>query len=371
MPPGTATPIAFVAAEPGGPDGSCELRSLATALPSGWRPVLWPSAAPGALSARAMAAARAMRAAGVGLLHIDAAAAAPPFVAAARWLGRPCVVRVAGVLARGGLPRWGLALSDAVVFDTEAARDAAGWRTGWVVPRGVDPPAAIDTEAARRALGALPGEVIVAQLGPLAPLQGCDLALEAVAILRRRSLPVRLALVGDDRQWEGRYRDVLRSLAMGLGMNDQLTIVGEHPAGASLLRGADVLVCPARAGSDLRGIPAALAAAVPVVATRVGAAAEWVHEGQEGLLIAPEDPGELVGALQRLVLDASLRRELGARGAQRASAEFSWEACARRMAALYRAVCTPYLQADAPVGPRTPPPRRPPPWSGDTPGETR
>ena len=61
----------------------------------------------------------------------------------------------------------------------------------------------------------------------------------------------------------------------------------------------------------------AMVAGVPVVATRAGAIPEMVADGVTGLLVAPDDD-ELASALERLLGDDALRREMGAAGRERA-----------------------------------------------------
>jgi len=66
----------------------------------------------------------------------------------------------------------------------------------------------------------------------------------------------------------------------------------------------------------------AMAAGLPIVATRVGTIPEIVADGGEGLLIPPRDRGALTSALIRLLLDPQLRATMGARGRARVQAEF-------------------------------------------------
>jgi glycosyltransferase involved in cell wall biosynthesis len=69
------------------------------------------------------------------------------------------------------------------------------------------------------------------------------------------------------------------------------------------------------------GIPVALVEAMsyglPVVATRTGGTVELVLPGT-GLLVPPEDPAALAGALQTLLQDGILREKMGSRGRLRA-----------------------------------------------------
>jgi glycosyltransferase involved in cell wall biosynthesis len=79
------------------------------------------------------------------------------------------------------------------------------------------------------------------------------------------------------------------------------------------LRAADIVVVPSR--REPLGLAAveALACATPVIASNVGGLREVVRDGENGLLVPPEDPDALAAALGRL-LDPELRARLGDAG---------------------------------------------------------
>lgn len=85
---------------------------------------------------------------------------------------------------------------------------------------------------------------------------------------------------------------------------------------------ADIFCLPSHLENQPVVVIEALAAGLPVVATRVGVVDEMVADGEEGFLIAPEDRAGLVAALLRLVADPALRSAMGARGRARAGREF-------------------------------------------------
>jgi glycogen synthase len=96
----------------------------------------------------------------------------------------------------------------------------------------------------------------------------------------------------------------------------------------------------------------AMACQVPVVASAVGGIPEVVVDGETGVLVPvelggdgggePRDPAgfarDLARALTAIVADPDLRRSMGVKGRERAEAQFSWAAVARRTLALYREV---------------------------------
>ena len=77
----------------------------------------------------------------------------------------------------------------------------------------------------------------------------------------------------------------------------------------------------------------AMAAGVPVVASRAGALPEVL--GEDAVAVEPGDVDGLAGALARVLQDGALRAELSERGRRRAG-RFSWTRCAAGLAELYR-----------------------------------
>jgi glycosyltransferase involved in cell wall biosynthesis len=153
------------------------------------------------------------------------------------------------------------------------------------------------------------GEVRMVFLGRLGERKGVPTLLAASARLAGRWS---LTLAGDG--------DVAgtEALARELGVDGCTTIhgwVGPEERDA-LLRDSDVFVLP----SKHEGLPAALLEAMSfglaVVTTPVGGIPEVVESEVNGLLVAPGDDGALAMALQRLVDDEALRKQLAERGRQ-------------------------------------------------------
>ena len=102
-----------------------------------------------------------------------------------------------------------------------------------------------------------------------------------------------------------------------------------------LLSHATVFACPSL--YEPLGIVnlEAMACGTAVVASAVGGIPEVVSDGETGLLVPPDDPGALAGALNALIADPARATALGRAGRERAVAEFGWRAVAAQTAALY------------------------------------
>jgi glycosyltransferase involved in cell wall biosynthesis len=167
------------------------------------------------------------------------------------------------------------------------------------------------------------------------PMKGLVPLLEAIAKLRVERA-VELYVIGKPKK-NGR---VARTLDR-LGLNDIVTTVSgvTDEELARLYGEAEVAIVPSLyEGFSLPAIEA-MSCAVPVVATTGGALPEVVGtSGETGLLVEPNNPDALVGAIRTLLDDPTLRATFGARGRERVMERFTWEVTARGTAACYDAI---------------------------------
>jgi glycosyltransferase involved in cell wall biosynthesis len=202
-----------------------------------------------------------------------------------------------------------------------------------VVPSGVEAerftPSPERRAAARARYATPPAATVLAVVGALETRKGHDVLLRAVARLADPTIVVWCA--GD-----GAERAALEAQRGALGLADRVRFLGRVDDVAELLAGADVCVMPSR--HEGLGVAAleAMAAGLPVVASRVGGLPEAIVDGETGCLVPPDDADALAGALARLVADRELRCALGAAGAARARARFSMDAMAAGTLAVYR-----------------------------------
>jgi hypothetical protein len=105
----------------------------------------------------------------------------------------------------------------------------------------------------------------------------------------------------------------------------------------ALLAAADIVVLPARYESFGLVAVEAMMFGKPVVSTWAGGIPEVVEDGVTGLLVPPDAPEALAGALRRLIADAGLRHRLGAAGRERYVARFTDDAMAEHWVVAVRA----------------------------------
>jgi glycosyltransferase involved in cell wall biosynthesis len=121
-----------------------------------------------------------------------------------------------------------------------------------------------------------------------------------------------------------------------LGLEEVVDLAGERDDVPAILASSHVFVLSSRSEALPVSILEAMAAGLPVVASRTGGVPELVVDGQTGVLVPAGDPSALAAALQRLVDDPALRAGLGAAGRARVEEQFRLESFLQAHVDLYR-----------------------------------
>jgi glycosyltransferase involved in cell wall biosynthesis len=152
-------------------------------------------------------------------------------------------------------------------------------------------------------------------VGRLRIRKGVEVLLAALDLLRRQGGAPTLAIAGD-----GEHRAALEAAAAHRGLDaSAVRFLGRADAARvrALLAAARALVVP----STYEGMPLvileAMAAGLPVIASRVSGIPEVVVDGETGWLVPPEDPEALAAALAELLADPGEARRRGAAGRRR------------------------------------------------------
>lgn len=200
-----------------------------------------------------------------------------------------------------------------------------------VVPDGVADPGLPDPalrRARRAALGVADHEVLVVSSAPMRRGEGHELLLDALEALPD-ALPLAVALAGDGplRPWLESRVDAVPDL------ESRVRFVHRHQDPAGLLAAADLVVHTARSGAAPTALLRAMAAGVPVVATRVGGIPEIVTPAT-GVLVPLRAPA-LVDALVGLTEDTARRERMAAAARARFLTEYDANGWARRLRQVY------------------------------------
>jgi len=178
-------------------------------------------------------------------------------------------------------------------------------------------------------LGLEVGRQTVIWVGRLDPVKRVDVLLRALRGLADERA-VQLLIVGD-----GPERGRLEGLVGQLSLAERVCFCGMRQDVAALLGAADVFVQP----SEWEGLPLAaleaMAAGLPVVASRTAGLVDVVADQVTGLLTPVGDAQALGAALGKVLDDAGWARRLGQAGRERVREQFSLEAMVARHVDLY------------------------------------
>ncbi len=198
-------------------------------------------------------------------------------------------------------------------------------------PDTLPPP--VGQRVARRKLD-IDARYVLLTIGRLVPRKGIDMVIRSLPeiLSRAHDLLYLVAGGGDDL---GR----LRRLTEDVGCTDHVRFDGvfEDDLLAEYYCAADLFVMPARhiPGKDVEGFGIVYVEAghygLPVIGGNAGGVPDVVIDGHTGLLVNPESPPEIAGAILRLLGDPALSTRLGTAGQRRAHNELTWDAVAERI----------------------------------------
>jgi glycosyltransferase involved in cell wall biosynthesis len=162
------------------------------------------------------------------------------------------------------------------------------------------------------------------------PQKGHRTLLDAVPSVLAREPQARFAWVGT-----GPLEATMHEMVRKQGLDRHVLLLGQRDDVPDFMAAADLFALP----SLFEGLPLAvleaMAAALPVVASRVCGTEEAVQDGVTGLLVEPGNPEALAFCLSELLSKPQWAAQLGARGRERVEQAFSLSRVTRETLALY------------------------------------
>lgn len=225
-----------------------------------------------------------------------------------------------------------VAASDRLVCVSEAVA-AHGLRMGARPDRVSVQLNAVDSETFRPPREERDGPPRMVFVGRLIQNKGPQYLVEALPAVLGRHPEATVCFAGD-----GPMRASLEARCRELGIEGAVQFPGTRSDVPEVLRECDLFVRP----SLMEGLPLttleAMASGLPAVVTPVGGTPEVVEDGVTGLLVPPRDVPALAAALERLLADRALRREMGTTGRSRVERDFGWDRVVQQSLALYEHV---------------------------------
>lgn len=207
-----------------------------------------------------------------------------------------------------------------------------------VVYDGVEIPALPSSSArrlAREQWGVGASDTLFGCVGYLLPEKGQELLIRAWPAVREHFPTCHLLLAGD-----GPCRGQLMRLSRQLGVERAVRFTGFVEDVAQVYSALDGFLFPSLAEPLGSSLLAAMAHGLPVVALARGGVPEVVEDGRTGLLVPDPDAHAIAAAVTRLLTDAQLAAQLGARAREWIQWHFTTDHMVERTLDAYSRVCS-------------------------------
>lgn len=188
----------------------------------------------------------------------------------------------------------------------------------------------LDRAAARRALGIPRRSVELGWAGRLSREKGADVLIDALLHLEDSSF--RLSVLGD-----GAERERLRRRVERLGLEPRVRWHGAVPEAGTLFAAFDVFILSSRNEGTPVALLEAMAARVPIVATRVGGVPDMLSD-REAMLVEPGAAQALAGAIEHALGDPAAARTRAAAAYRLLATRFAEDPWLDRYESIYERV---------------------------------
>ena len=153
-------------------------------------------------------------------------------------------------------------------------------------------------------------ENIIVAVGSLVENKGQKILIDAMHMLLKEGLSLKLILIGD-----GPMRGFLEEYVKKLNLTSYVKLTGQLSDPLQIIDQADLFIMPSvyREGLPL-ALLEAMSCGTAVVASKIGGIPEAVHENENGILVPPADPYSLKRAIKFLIQNPVERKKMGERG---------------------------------------------------------
>lgn len=200
-----------------------------------------------------------------------------------------------------------------------------------VTPFGID----VDVFKPKKVKGLFnPDDIVIGTIKDLEDVYGIEYLIKAFKILKDKyvDLPLKLLIVGG-----GSQESYLKILAKELNVQHDTIFTGkvDYDKISDYHNMLSIYVAVSKSESFGVAILEACACEKPVIVSAVGGLPEVVKNNVTGLVVKPQNPEEAARAIEKLVLDQSLRVKMGIAGRTRVQKLYNWDVNVKQMINIY------------------------------------
>lgn len=180
-------------------------------------------------------------------------------------------------------------------------------------------------------------DIIIGAIKTFEKVYGLEYLIEAFALVVDKfpEIPLKLVLVG-----KGSCENEYRNLSKKNEIENKIIFTGyvNHAEIADYYNNLDIFVIPSVRESFGVSVLEASACGLPVIATNTGGLPEVVINNVTGILVPVQDVNAIADALEKLIVDKSMRESFGNSGRQFVVEQYSWNNCLEKMINSYHRI---------------------------------
>jgi glycosyltransferase involved in cell wall biosynthesis len=161
-------------------------------------------------------------------------------------------------------------------------------------------------------------------------VKGHSTLIEAARRICAKFPDLKFVLIGD-----GEKRPEFEAKVSELGLQSNFLFMGSRQNVAEILACSDIAVLPSQAEGFSNALLEYMAAGLPTVATDVGGNPEVIQDGEDGLLVKPNEPAALAEAILSLLQNPHLASRVGSAARERVRRHFDFSQLTFKVDALY------------------------------------
>ncbi|HKY54944.1 MAG TPA: glycosyltransferase family 4 protein [Anaerolineales bacterium] len=214
-----------------------------------------------------------------------------------------------GVLINIGIAQTLIAVSDQT---RKQAIEEGIWESRiTVIPNAVKPldTSLVNRTAARKDLGLNEDDIFLLSIGRLTYQKGHEFLIQAMSKVVSRFPNAKAGICGD-----GPLRPQLEAQIREARLSNHVKLLGAWEDISPLLASAEIFILPSRWEGLSRALMEAMAAGLPVIASKVDGIKDLITDGMNGLLVPSEDAEALAKSILQLIDNAEMRKRIAAAG---------------------------------------------------------